>query len=254
MTERLRAENQIKEQFQDTIVKVIIHFNKKLERENQPFRLVIAGGDAFRFYFRQGIEELTTHDIDLRVIYYDDNGRIEGNYYSTQLRRIQGDFIEELIDKLQLRYGEYFLKTPFDPVGVLSSVYYRDDQLNFGLVDVVITDPLLQDNYGPGTIASSIKDQIGAHRDGFVSNYLGRQTVKNNGDGLYYISLGFLLWDTVRMLNLLLDRYLINPQAQNKYLRYLQKYQIVLRSLTKPEIYFECSHFATLCQRCETEN
>ncbi len=60
-----------------------------------------------------------------------------------------------------------------------------------------------------------------------------------NSEGpLYYISLGYLLWDTVRMVNWSIS----NPKSK-KLMRYLRKYEYVLRSLSNLKYYANCDEY-----------
>jgi hypothetical protein len=72
---------------------------------------------------------------------------------------------------------------------------------------------------------------------------------------LYYVSLGYLLWDTLRMLRWTAKR---DGQSGKKYNRYLKKFIGILNALNKPDLGLNCNsepfkRFRALCLQEESK-
>jgi hypothetical protein len=114
-------------------------------------------------------------------------------------------------------------------------------------------------------------------RQGFVKNYLhtdnnsiqqtnydnGNNTVIQTSPYIFYITLGFLLWDTIRMLNWYVDGlfpYRTNgqpiPPGLQKYNRYIKKYIGVLTCFNQLDEYLNCENIQIkqLVRNCQGSN
>jgi len=114
-------------------------------------------------------------------------------------------------------------------------------------------------------------------REGFIKNYLhsdtntvananydnGNNTIIETSPFIYYITLGFLIWDTIRMLNWYVDQlspYRNNgqqvPPGLQKYDRYIQKYIGVLTCFNRLDLYLSCDNvqIQELIRNCEGLN
>ena len=114
-------------------------------------------------------------------------------------------------------------------------------------------------------------------REGYIKNYLhsdtnsiaganydnGNNTIIETSPYIYYITLGFLLWDTTRMLNWYVDQlfpYRTNgqpiPPGLQKYDRYIQKYIGVLTCFNRMDLYLSCDNIQIkeLVRNCQGLN
>lgn len=242
-------------------------FDKYLKK----LKLIIGGGAAFNYYIKRNKNTriLNTHDFDLRL--YLDIKPSESPLFTADGEDIS-KWMMELTNSIALSFAEFLngyveqidltkkfpTLTTFYMVnhGFLKTIEYEIDDENDSLIDIVPHIPRTAIHYGALNIQKEMlfdqykqPDQFNvASRQGFVKSDI--IYVKGNKN-LYFVSLGYLVWDTVRMLN-----YIIDSVGQSsidktiKFERYLYKYKILLAALSHPEQYLSCKASKKFISSC----
>uniref|UniRef100_A0A6C0JUK9 Nucleotidyl transferase n=1 Tax=viral metagenome TaxID=1070528 RepID=A0A6C0JUK9_9ZZZZ len=263
-----------KEKLAPAVFKYISFVNKNLVNFKgdkdyiRRLKLIIGGGAAFNYFIKRTKKTsvLETHDFDLRL-YLDikpsDNPLFSEDpdiKQTTEIWMLEictaigdgfSDFLNKYVEEVGLRRDNI---SPFHTVyrGFLTTVEYTIDGENDSLIDIVGHLPSSQAVfYGPLEIEKDRlfqeykeKDFRGiSSRNGFfkTSMIYVRDTY-----GIYYVSLGYLVWDTVRMLN-----YIIDSGRTLKFERYLYKYKILLAALSRPELYMNCHASRKFIKACQ---
>jgi hypothetical protein len=254
----------------------------------QHLKLVIAGGAAFNYYIKnvEKMKILETHDFDLRLyldippsrspLFGNKAEKVEewmtgicreiGNSFADFLNNyvksgnIKKDLQNQNIDVSEFRMVDH---------GFLTTVEYvmsvdKGDEFVDSLVDIVPHVHSKAIHYGKLEIDKELnfeqyneKNFGGVQsRQGFFKSSLVYIKTKY---GVYYTSLGFLVWDTVRMLNYMVDaRFFGFRKRKNrpdwdpteKFERYLYKYKALLTALSKPDLYLKCEAFDKFVNKC----
>jgi hypothetical protein len=94
----------------------------------------------------------------------------------------------------------------------------------------------------------------------FLYSEFGSEGISKN---IYVMKLGFVLWDTIRMLNYITDILLALPDKRfevinyydvlYKYDKYLKKYQAIVTSLSFPEKTLSCDSMRDFIKKCNSE-
>lgn len=257
----------------------------------QHLKLVIAGGAAFNHYIKkvEKMAVLETHDFDLRLyldippsrspLFHPDPMRVQQieNWMIAISREIGKSFANFLNDYVKQTKIKQNLKaqnidaTNFRMVdhGFLTTVEYLiripgDDDFNDSLIDIVPHVHSKAIHYDKLEINKELNfkqydetDFGGVQsRQGFFKSSL---VYTKNTYGIYYVSLGFLVWDTVRMLNYMIDAKFFgfkkrknNPDFDPslKFERYMYKYKALLTALSKPELYLRCDAVDRFIKKC----
>lgn len=248
-----------KEQLTLAIFNFISFTNEKLSKtkETKSLKLLISGGAAFSYYIKRNKKTasiLSTHDFDLRLfldippsknpLFADEKNKTEKMMLSVSsaIAFAFADFLNKYV--IEINITPYY----FNSVdrGFLSTVEYEINGEIDSLIDIVPHIPSKAIHYGALEIDKNILfeqykdiDFSGvASRQGFFKSSL----IYNKSDfGIYYVSLGYLVWDTVRMLNYIIDSVGYSKYDKTvKFERYLHKYKILLSALSRPELYMTC--------------
>lgn len=171
-----------------------------------------------------------------------------------------------------------------DPI--LRSISYRyiSNEIIYteGLIDVV-RYYIWQDHYGDPMIDEQGKQYTNETRYdymnrkvyggfpsrlGFAQEFMGLHIARDyRNPNVYYISLGYLIWDSVRMVNWAFDQYsdlLEKEKSDSKFdaqtkiemsklEKYTRKYLGVIEALTHPKVYLKCGPFKDYCEYCSRE-
>jgi hypothetical protein len=272
-------------------------FNKYTKEKYPKYMVVIGGGSAVNYYFRDEIMPIfKTHDFDLRLVYNDvlptnivEYSKIS-NTMNTLRSHLMNKFTEELNfaiknpeiikilnefyqKKISLNPNFKFYKRDNTPYNTGEDLFYTNASKSYfnlanvfykysiggAPIDAAIVDCILYNHqwphygyYNKDLINNKdlniyemydIYHQNGG--EGFFKNILITKPElgiynlvedKMEGEGsLYYLGLGFLIWDTVRMLNW------SAKNRSSKYLRYMEKYKELLDCLNKPSIGLRCN-------------
>jgi len=251
-------------------------------------KLVISGGAAFDYYIKRTgkTDVINTHDFDLRL-YLDippsksplfsknrqNSRRVEewmlkickelGNLFTEFLNNyVASSNIVQVLDNRNIEISQFIAGDR----GFLTTIEYKikdwgtgEDELLDSIVDIVPHVPSKAIHYGPLT---SNKEQNFANyneadfsgvtsRHGFFKSSL---VYSKTEYGVYYVSLGFLVWDTVRMINYIIDAKYFgtkrNVDPTIKFERYLEKYKVLLSALSRPELYLRCEAFSKFIGKC----
>lgn len=245
-----------------------------INKYTRRLKLLIGGGAAFNYYIKrnkktQGI--LDTHDFDLRLfldikpslnpLFTDEQSAVEEWMIdiTDAIATSFTNFLNEYMDDIDLTKKFPTLTTFYmKDRGFLKTIEYDIEGENDSLIDIVAHIPRIASHYG---ILNTNKDKLFeeykeidwtgvASRSGFFKSSL---IYTRDAYGIYYVSLGYLVWDTVRMLN-----YIIDSVGQSsidktvKFSRYLNKYKILLAAFSRPEMYLSCKankKFIDVCQK-----
>lgn len=245
---------------------------------------VITGGSALDEMLTNKI--FRTDDFDVKLVFLEDEadpsrwtkemyGKIEN------ARRQFSDYMDDFLNKLKLdepykgmllndknkRFllrrgsflasityrhkiaGGYVTQPLFDIIGFTPKTGYGEDiekldkNINFGITDL--------ERFDPNALYSE-KDTYGAvSRRGFVNTTINKRVIVEIQPNIYCVSLGYLIWDTVRMINWSLDAMFQNTKVKLKLTRYIKKYMQILEALTNPVGNLKCvSPFLEYCNSC----
>lgn len=309
MTTIEEAEIIVKNMFGLVIKKTIQDFNESMLNNPNPLiqnlKIVIGGGEAFNFYFKDNPPVFKTHDFDLRIIYDRFMNELDTRENLDNIERLLieqkhlfcmlvaarlTEWIEIAAPRLvDILASKNIVLTGAVPFNYIQSNYLLDTvQFEFSIngetdihinsiMDIIHYTPRNLTHYGlmnhytqrppiPGqplyqevqrlnapAVGRRLEEYLNERgnignyrRAGYVRNYLHSTNLGNENNNtiiqvnqnLWYISLGFLLWDTVRMLNWYIDELIpiyttfrtTDPDAFNapanlrKYDRYVEKY------------------------------
>ena len=100
----------------------------------------------------------------------------------------------------------------------------------------------------------NFESRMGIIRNMLAGSYDEHFSISN----LYYTSLGFLMWDTVQMMNWSVDYFNVQNNAGKnpvgKLERYTQKYIALLEALSHPTMFLKCGPFKDFCNKCSNED
>jgi hypothetical protein len=261
------------------VYKFIAFTNKSLAttKDDKPtnrLKLLIGGGAAFNYYIKRNKKTrgiLDTHDFDLRLFL--DIKPSENPLFTDQQTDTE-EWMLEITDAIATSFTN-FLNAYMDNIdltkkfptlttfymkdrGFLKTIEYEIDGENDSLIDIVPHIPRIASHYGilttdKETVFEQYKeiDWMGvASRGGFFKSSL---IYTKDEYGIYYVSLGYLVWDTVRMLNFIIDSVGKTSMDKTvKFERYLQKYKILLAAFSRPEMYLSCKankKFIDVCSK-----
>jgi hypothetical protein len=90
---------------------------------------------------------------------------------------------------------------------------------------------------------------------GYIPNLLSLENSNEIKDDFYIAGLGYVIWDTIYMINLCLDYLSKSQDFKNdlvmlKFNRYVSKYIELLRALDNPKIHMSCKSFSEFVESC----
>lgn len=180
--------------------------------------------------------------------YYMNNGGYQTfSVFQQSVKNIAPDFEFRIIGSSDFTKLFYSLPSNNPFLKTINYNYYINGKEHIAsIIDLIIYTRSFLPHYGKfniddANIPYTLNDRLNMARSdsgaGFVKSYLdsSRQTIVKDGD-IYYISLGFLLWDTVRVMNWYVRR---GPDG-NKFSRYIEKYINILRAFNDPTRFLRC--------------
>lgn len=262
-----------KEILSPAVFKFIAFVNKNLSEtwETKNLKLLISGGAAFSYYIKRSkkTEMLATHDFDLRLFLDIPpsknplfSKREETEKWmldiSSAIATSFSSFLNEYIDQINIS-KRFPTATPFRTVdrGFLSTIEYEINGETDSLIDIVPHIPSKAIHYGALEIdKEKLFEQYKdidfsgvASRQGFFKSSL---IYVKTEFGIYYVSFGYLVWDTVRMLNYIIDSVGYSKYDKTvKFERYLTKYKILLAALSRPDMYMTCKSGKKYINTCQ---
>ena len=103
VTDHVQAEIIIKNIFGPVVRQAFRNFNRQLMEDPddliKKFKIVIAGGEGFTYYFNRGIDIFRTHDFDTRIIY--------DGYVHSRTDASQVDFLIQNLQQKKQLFIEY---------------------------------------------------------------------------------------------------------------------------------------------------
>jgi hypothetical protein len=241
------------------IQQAIVKFNEAANDKH--VIMVVTGGEAFNFYFKPN-KVIETHDYDLRILPAPTKSMANNpERLHSLLLEAQQSFAQGLSDYLN-RYGDEITNHVDGLISgfkvqrinnILVSVCYaiKDlDEVHF-LVDIAI--------YFPGMSGMTLNDigfpisglQVPAGTlPGFIPNMI--EPVFSEDTGVPYVKLGYLYWDTVKLINIAISQSKGQGGSDRfqKYGRYLSKYIYLLNALSDPESYLRCAPLSRYVRKC----
>lgn len=256
----------------------------------QHLKLIISGGAAFNYYIKNNekTKTLETHDFDLRLFLdipparsplFNENESNSTEEWMTLICKQIGDSFASFLNNYVKSSNIYeeLRKEKIDisefrmvDHGFLTTIEYimsinNGEEIVDSLIDIVPHIPSKAIHYGKLEINKKVnfknyneKNFGGVQsRQGFFKSSI---VYTKTSYGVYYISLGFLVWDTVRMLNYMIDSKMFGYNKRNnhpdwdpteKLERYMTKYKILLMALSRPELYFKCDAVEKLINNCK---
>jgi hypothetical protein len=242
---------------------------EKKEEENQRHTCIFVGGSALVVHFAE-IEGLLTYDLDIKMV------REDGNIASTGLMEQFVSSIFSLVEAffrnktISVGSEEYVPKFRQEPVkqlfggGEMKLARIGYSWGNWGrsdsdyILDLASKhdDNLAPENYlyediplNPPLNPLSIPDKLDSsqlrrtYRSGYYNTRLLRNAVYVGG--LYFVGIGYVLWDNVRMLNAWIDRV-----KMDKVAKYVRKYIAILQALENPELHMNCLTMKRYVDKC----
>lgn len=259
-----------KEQLSLAVLKYISFVNKKLAESNfengldqytKYLKLIIGGGAAFRYYIKRTPKTivLETHDYDLRLFL--DMKPSKSPLFKEGKEKIE-EWMLDISSAIAIAFTDFLnlyvkeSKVKFNPVfktvhhGFLTTIEYKLNGENDSIIDIVPHIPSHALFYGPLDIKKDqlLEDFKKADFTGIVSRqgFFKSSLIYNKDSlGIYYVTLGYIVWDTVRMIN-----YIIDSKKFQKFERYLTKYKVLLSALSRPELYMKCESSKKFINSC----
>lgn len=96
---------------------------------------------------------------------------------------------------------------------------------------------------------------------GYIPYLLNNLNITELSSNLYVAGLGYIIWDLLYMINLILDMLsridrksdeFIKELIASKFNRYIKKYIFLLASLDKPELAIKCNSFKSFVEKCSS--
>jgi hypothetical protein len=274
----------IKQMLEPAILSYLANYNKNSIKNSVV--AVITGGSALERMFTD--EVFATDDFDIKFTYLDapENPNAWTNEKYQFLERQRGIFgrglevfindavvssgnqFSDLVRHLLKSDGKYFTyKGTRTGILYTLSYAYTDDNAyvyDSSLCDVVLHTPKTHFSYGvtpvplDPTTEYANRDVIGVKsRRGFVNAIMKEGTISEIEPYVFYTSLGYCIWDTVRMLNWSIDA-ILDPPSRSVHLkldRYIKKYRRILDALSDPQGKLKCLPiFEQYCLSCGVAN
>ena len=254
----------------------------------QHLKLVIGGGAAFNYYIKKSkqMNVLETHDFDLRLYLdipptrnplFGKNVKNVENWMTDIAREIGksfAGFLNKYIKKSDIVVeldNRHITTSKFRMVdhGFLTTIEYDmslpgSEKYTDSMIDIVPHIPAISVHYGKMEIdkEKNFKQYEEENFSGIKSRqgfFKASLMFTQDSYGVYYTSLGFLIWDTVSMLNMMIDsRYFGFRKRKNhpdfdptlKFERYLRKYKALLIAISKPELHLRCEAMDKFVAKC----
>ena len=266
-----KAEIYLKEILSMPIEFAIKDLNKQLFKDRivPGLKLIVTGGQAIQAYFPNS-PPLRTHDYDLKLVAPKNilitptvrfRMNLLGKGITKYLNIVLNNYISTILSKtkrdIMNKYGLQLL----DKNGKVftSTTNLKNDQLNIltfklrgkgkirtnSMADVYVVDP------------SEQGEEIEAHYKTFTglegSNPILSQDAGNYYipfkyiNGIPYAGMGYIVWDTYRMVNESLERGL------PKHNRYVEKRDSILQALNDPNSRLSCDSMKDYVKQCEVK-
>lgn len=232
---------------------IIKELNNYLLANNYPFILIVVGGDALHNFFPYD-DNLRSHDFDIRL------APVLGSEWREDLVRFQHQVALKMIKYFENRLNEnikLLLPTIFEKlanligpdgrIGILEAYNYRDLytlQYNITFENKTVRRSLI-DLFIVKSILLGYTDKINTYN---VQEHINKYNINNPESYIPYIkindinygSLGFLISDTVNMINL----------RTYKVERYKMKFNQIIRNLYNPKGHLSCTAMKEFVNEC----
>jgi hypothetical protein len=253
----------VKEFFDPIIQLCLLKLNEVLNK--QGVAIVVSGGEAFNFYFASN-EAIETHDYDLRILFLDPNNYSLSNHVNI-LEQARDYCSQKFVEDM----NEYFNEANERFGGILRKFFINYDSallntIRYGignfpessLIDLTIYSPNFSGMEHIGFSDVLFPENTSKiETEGFTKNFV--TPVKSKLTGILYVKLGYLIWDTVRMLRKAEDdrkKALKKGKTMGpglKYERYVKKYIYLINALSDPETYLKCEAMVDYVVKCANQ-
>ena len=252
-------------------MRTMIAFNKVYSSKEGEERhtCIFVGGSALVVHFTEA-EGLLTYDLDIKMI------RENGSIASTSL------IMEQFVSSIFLPVEEFF-RNKIIVIGSENYVlkfrmeqkhFFRGGEMklariaytwgnwikNFDIDYILDLASKLDEDLEPeGYIYEDLplkpyfieQDKISheypqlnrTYRNGYYNTRILRNAIFVGG--LYYVGIGYVLWDNMRMLNTWIDR-----GNKDKVIKYVRKYIAILDALENPEKHLNCISMRNYVNKC----
>ena len=272
--------NYIRTSLEPIILYGIIELNARYEKDSDPVtghlynlyrpKLIMSGGEVLNKYFSH-IPETVTPDFDIKLtIPYDkpiDSG------VSAMMKQAQNDAIDyfaKLINQyIVLSNLNNYLNQDFEVRLATSPLgYVRINNIGPYLANISYT---FVDNHGNSYLFPLV-DLYRVEPEGILdfnlftpkgSKILSDSNVNPKGDtyfipysivnGVPYAGLGYVIYDTVRLINILPKQVPMTQRIQRKIQKYITKYQAVINALDTPVESMACLAMRPYVEKCNLE-
>jgi len=274
----LEVENVLKDTLTPYILLLIKDVNDYLRSNKFPFLLVVVGGDALAKFFPND-PKLASHDFDVRlapIVGFENKeglkelqiqlSKVISKYFEQKLnsyvtkvipllqKKLKGKF-NDFLKGIKLKNGGVFeanktvlIDNKYTSVPVETDVSGRRTgdlytiEYTLKLKDKLITDSLID-------IFAARPDSIDQYTDTLVGNVNDPKTFipYTTIEGVPYASLGFLIWDTLRLIEK------GKRLGYEKLPRYQMKLEQLVRNLYKPDGRLSCLAMKDFVKGCVKE-
>lgn len=263
----MEVENVLKDTLTPYILLLIQDVNNYLKQNGFPFMMIVVGGDAIAKFFPND-KKLESHDFDIRLsplIGFENKPGLKelqmklsiliSKYFELRLNSYTKKIIPQLRRKLQSEFDNFLkgIKTTDGKIFTANRTARGDK----GFISVPVDTPvslsrsgdLFTMNYtlkfGDRLLTDSLIDIFAERPDSITFPYEEHVNIYNQNDpktftpyidiqGVPYASLGYVLWDTLRLIKYGEER------NYPKLPRYRMKLDQIIRGLYKPENSLSC--------------
>ena len=260
------AEIYLKEISSIPIELAIKDLNKQLENDRivPGLKLVVTGGQAIQAYFPHS-PPLRTHDYDLKLVatkttpmtnVVKNRMKLLGRGITRHLEIVLNKYMSNLLPKVKRDIRNKYGLELLDKNGKVfkATTNLKNDQLNIltfklrgdrkirtnSMADVYVVDLEEIEHYKTFTGLKG-SDPILSENSG--NYYIPIQTI----NGIPYAGMGYIVWDTYRMVTESLERGL------PKHPRYVEKRNAIIQALNNPQTRISCDAMKDFVSECEKE-
>jgi len=260
-----KIENILKDILTPYVWLLLKNINEKMK--NEPFVLIVAGGDALHNFFPQD-ENLKSHDFDIKlapILGTENNNNIIlqhkisvniMHYFETELNKYYNNFINPIFYKILKSEGFYEVKISnfksFQRIGNncdKKHIVNQDFNINCG--ELYTLEYAISDNRGKNhqnslldlflvNSKNSNKKHINEYNTNIPKTYIPYIEI----EGVNYASLGFLIDDTLEMIK----------RNTPKRKRYEMKYEHIIKNLYNPTQHFSCYSMKDFIDSCTKDD
>jgi len=245
----------------DLLIKEV---NLVIEKRTPQLKMIVTGGSALEKYFPSS-PEIKTHDFDLKIVtpkYVEYNTSVLLNI--RYVAKTSAEIFEDRLNAFVFPNFETFRQDLIRKFNVNLKItegkIFRMQSISQSLYTVFIELTDLDQSVvriGPVIDVFAVNPSIIKHyytftglqgSDPILSENSGKYYIPLNiVNGIPYAGLGYMIWDTLRMIQYTKERGL--PKQE----RYQKKMNEIIQGLNRPEMKLSCETMKNYITKCETE-